>query len=98
MSIRETCPHFQCETRQSLVFKWALALNPVVLNFVFELNRIFLEKRMGFLCRSTAAKIPECPVIHHPKIGLVRGIHLSPSDVKKQIDKNEKVAIIRSGT
>lgn len=53
---------------------------------------------MGFLCRSTAAKIPECPVIHHPKIGLVRGIHLSPSDVKKQIDKNEKVAIIRSGT
>jgi hypothetical protein len=54
-------------------------------------------KRIKVPTRSESEK-RECPVIHHPKIGLVRGIHLSPSDVKKQIDKNEKVAIIRSGT
>jgi hypothetical protein len=53
-------------------YKWALALNLFVLDFVFEPDRTFLEKkRMGFPSRSTGAKIPECPVIHHPKIGVV---------------------------
>ena len=77
-------------------YKWALALNPVVLNFVFELNRIFLEKKNGISVPIDSSKNSGVPSYTPPQNRGGERDSLVAFGCKKYIDKNEKTAIIRS--
>ena len=70
-------------------YKWALAVNPVVLNFAFELSQTFLEKKNGICKPITSSQNSGVPSYTPPPNRGGSWKKFVAFGCEKYIDKNE---------